>query len=108
MLQGNGAGPAGWFAISTLIIEAMREAGFGFADWSLIRKRATAFACFAFVDDTDLIHAKFDREVSRDTLLEEAQEALTLWEGLIRSTGGDLAPEKSYWYLVDVVRKNGK
>ena len=40
-------------------------------------------------------------------LIEEAQEMLYTWEGLLRSTGGALHPDKSYWYLVDVVWKNG-
>jgi hypothetical protein len=41
-------------------------------------------------------------------MLQEAQEALNLWEGLLDATGGALAPEKSYWYLVEVIRSNGK
>ncbi len=57
--------------------------------------------CFAFVDDTDLIHSCEDRKVPTEQLLTQAQEALTLWEGLIKATGGTLAPEKSYWYLID-------
>jgi hypothetical protein len=29
VLQGNGTGPAAWFAISSVLIEICREAGFG-------------------------------------------------------------------------------
>jgi hypothetical protein len=36
ILQGNGAGPAGWSAISAVIIKAMRDQGFGYSTWSLI------------------------------------------------------------------------
>ena len=64
-------------------------------------------ACFAFVDDTDLIHAADDPDVSTATLIQEAQEGLNLWSNLLHATGGHLAPEKSYWYLVQVVRKYG-
>ena len=108
ILQGNGAGPAGWSAISSVIIDEMKKAGFGYKQWSVIRKRATTIVCFAFVDDTDLIHANDDPEVSTDELIDEAQVALATWEGLIRASGGALAPEKSYWYLIEVERKRGK
>jgi hypothetical protein len=30
------------------------------------------------------------------------------WHGLLSATGGDLAPEKSYWYLVELKWKQGK
>ena len=108
MLQGNGAGPAGWFSISTIIIEELKKAGYGYHDWTLIRQRALSITCFAFVDDTDLIHVNNDPNVTTPQLIQEAQQALDTWEGLLRATGGDLAPEKSYWYLVEVVRKGGK
>jgi hypothetical protein len=41
-------------------------------------------------------------------LIAQAQEALHTWEGTLRATGGALEPSKSYWYLHEVVRKNGK
>ncbi|MCA1807666.1 MAG: hypothetical protein LC687_07455 [Actinobacteria bacterium] len=108
ILQGNGAAGAGWAAIASVLIETMRKAGFGYKDWSLIRKRAVEITCFAFVDDTDIIHVNNNPNVSTSDLISEAQEALSMWEGLIRATGGDLAPEKSYWYLLDVQHTNGK
>ena len=40
ILQGNGAGPAGWFGISTVLINLMRQNGFGYKEWTLIKKRA--------------------------------------------------------------------
>lgn len=108
VLQGNGAGPAGWASISTVLIDIMHQAGFGYHDWSLIRDRAISLCCFAFVDDTDIVHVNNDPLVSTEALIAEAQEALDLWAGLLRATGGNLAPEKSYWYLLEVTRSNGK
>ena len=108
VLQGNGAGPAGWFAIATILIEIMRAAGFGYKQWSVIRQRACHIVCFAFVDDTDLIHCNDTPGTTTEQLLEESQAALDMWSGLLAATGGALAPEKSYWYLVEVIRKNGK
>ena len=108
ILQGNGAGPAGWFAISTVLIQILKDEGYGYKEWTLIKQRAISITCFAFVDDTDLIHANNDREVPTERLIDEAQSALTLWENLLSCTGGALAPEKSYWYLVNVIPKDGK
>jgi hypothetical protein len=56
--------------------------------WTLIRQRAIAIVGFAFVDDTDLIHANHDRKKSTQQLLVEAQETLSMWEGLLHATGG--------------------
>jgi hypothetical protein len=108
ILQGSGAGQAGWASIVAVVTKAMKKEGFGYATWTLIRQRALTLACFAYVDDADLIHANNDRMVSTQQLLDQAQEALTLWEGMLHATGGALAPEKSYWYLVEVIRSKGK
>ena len=107
MLQG-GDGPAGWFSISSVLFDAMKAEGFGIREWSLIRKRVLELVGFAFVDDTDLVHTSSDPDLSTEDLIEEAQQALNTWHGLIRATGGDLAPEKGYWYLVELHWKNGK
>ncbi len=108
ILQGNGAGPAGWFAIATVLINTLKHHGFGYSQWTIIKQRAITITCFAFVDDTDLIHSNNDPEVSTPQLIEEAQQALNMWEGLLIATGGALAPEKSYWYLLEVIWKNGR
>jgi hypothetical protein len=46
--------------------------------------------------------------VTSKDLVDEAQQALLLWNGLLCATGGALAPEKGYWYLVEMVRKHGR
>jgi hypothetical protein len=106
ILEGNVAGPAGWFAISTVLIQALTDEGFGLKEWSLISQWAFSITCFAFVDDTDIIHVNNDRTVSTLALIQEAQQALHLWEDLLTPTGGALAPNKSYWYLVEVIWKD--
>ena len=60
------------------------------------------------MDDTDLIHSNDTPGTSTQQLLTEAQAGLDTWSGLLAATGGALAPEKSYWYLVEIIRKNGK
>jgi hypothetical protein len=101
--QGNGAGPAGWIAVSTPLIEMMRAEGFGFSDWMAISKRVVEFVCYSFIDDTDLVHTSPNPDArGRDVLL-EMQNVLDHWEGGIRATGGALVPEKSYYYVIDSV-----
>jgi hypothetical protein len=68
ILQGSGSGPAGWASIAAVVIKAMRDEGFGYEVWTLIRQRAIAIVGFAFVDDTDLIHANHDRKVPTQQL----------------------------------------
>ena len=57
VLQGNGAGPAGWSAVAAILIAIMKKHGFGYRQWTVIKQHAVTLPCFAFVDDTDLIHS---------------------------------------------------
>ncbi len=50
---------------------------------------------YAFVDDIDLIEtAKYLQDNSEEALL-QMQPALTLWNGMIRATRGELGLEKT-------------
>ena len=102
LIQGNGAAPAGWSAITAILVDCMRSEGYGYEAWAPISQRAMTLVCFGFVDDTDLILNNDRPGVSSEDLIHEAQLELSTWEGLISATGGALAPEKSYWYLVEV------
>ena len=101
--QGNGAGPAGWAVISTPLINMMRTAGFGFSLFTALTVSAVSFVCYAFVDDTDLVHTAKDVHTRGPEILTEMQRALDHWEGGLKATGGALVPEKSYWYLIDFI-----
>lgn len=89
LLQGNVITPPGWSAISAVLAQAMKDAGFGYSAWSAISQRAIKITCFAFVDDTDLIHS-IDQELPTDQLVAETQKVLTLWEEMLRASGGAL------------------
>ena len=102
LIQGNGAAPAAWTAITAILVDCMKSEGFGYEAWAPISQRAMTLVCFGFVDDTDLILNSSDPTATAEDLICDAQLALSTWEGLISATGGALAPEKSYWYLVDV------
>ena len=101
LVQGYGPAPVGWVAISSPLIDMMRKAGFGFKDWTSISSSVINLVCFAFVDDTDIVNTLEDGNFDYSELLRSTQEALDLWCGGLRATGGDLHPDKSFWYLVD-------
>ncbi len=51
--------------------------------------------------------------ITDDTNLEQAvalkmQQSLQLWHGLLQATGGDLVPEKCFWYLIDFKWANNR
>ena len=86
----------------------MKAAGFGYRQWTLIKQRAISIVCMAFVDDTDSLHNNPDPSVPTSQVIQEAEQQLHTWEGLLNATGGALAPDKGYWWLLEVKRKGGK
>jgi hypothetical protein len=106
--QGNGAGPAAWALLSTPIIAMMKNSGFGLSLASGISKTPLNFVCYAFVDDTDIIHTARHIDTPGEDILEEVQSCVDHWEGGSAATGAAMqAKDKSYWYLIDF-EWNGK
>ena len=102
--QGNGAGPAIWSIISSTVFFSLRTQGLGVQFTSPLTKQVFDLCGFAYVDDSDLI-------VTGESAVKVAhnmQNSLSAWEGLIKPTGGVMAPEKSWWYLIDFDWTNGK
>ena len=95
ILQGNGAGPARWFVIGSVLLLLMHAAGSGYHEWTVIRKRALHIVSFTFVDDMDLVHANNSPDTSMANLIDKAQVMVLRWHGLLRATGSDLALEKA-------------
>ncbi len=79
--QSNGCGPAGWAAVSTPIINMMRTAGYGFQMITALLVTLIAFVCYAFVDDTDVVHTAKDVNTTGEEILKEMQEVVDHWEG---------------------------
>ena len=98
--QGNGAGPAIWLVITIPLINMLRRRGYGFQSISPITHHRCHLACFTYVDDTDTIHAPVGHSTYQQ-VTSGLQEAINIWAGGLRATGGTLSPEKSYWYLID-------
>ena len=106
LLQGNGVAGTGWAAISTVMVNVMKSYGFGFKDWNAISRKAIDLVSFQFVDDTTLVHSLNSNTATGAQVMAQLQSVLSTWEGTLRATGGALAPEKSYWYLIDWEWKN--
>ena len=58
--QGNGVSPTIWLAISAVLMHLLAAMGFGMTIMMAISTLAISATCFAFVDDTDLVHAAPD------------------------------------------------
>ena len=63
---------------------------------------------FYFIDDTDQIHTSRYPGETAIPIAEQMQLAVDEWEGGIRASGGALDPDKSHWYLIDFLWKDGK
>jgi hypothetical protein len=74
--QGNGAGPATWAVIRTVITAAMATHGHGFNVMSATSCALVSFVCHAFVDDADVIHAAPSVAASRAEVIVEMQGVL--------------------------------
>ena len=89
--------------VSTPLIAAMmRTANFGFKLVSALSLMAIHLVCYAFVDDTDVVHTCTDPNPSY-LLIQEMQDVVDHWEGGLRATGGGLRADKSYlvtWNLM--------
>jgi exonuclease III len=108
LLQGNGASGAGFTAVATVMVEAMRSAGYGFSTLSAISQAVFQLVGFQFVDDTTLCHSSSAPQASGAQVLAEVQEVLDTWNGLLRTCGGALSPQKSYWWMLDYKWLGGK
>lgn len=100
--QGNGCGPAGWTAVSAPLIRMMQTAGYGLKILTALSIVSISFVCYAFVDDTDLVHTQ-DTHTTGEVILGEMQSVVDHWEGGPRTTGGALVPSKSYWNLINFI-----
>ena len=103
--QGNGCGPAGWAAVSAPIINMMKVAGYGFQILMAMTVVCVSFVCYAFVDDTDVVHCGASVYTEGATIVRDMRRVVQHWEGSLWATGGALRVDKSYWYLIDFVWK---
>ena len=83
--QGNGAGPIIWAVVSSLLLQILREDGYGTHFEMALTNKLIRLVGYAFVDNTDLIQMAKPVQVF-DDVFTNMQEGLNLWEGLIKNT----------------------
>ena len=100
LCQGNGAAPASWLVLSSMLVRILKQLGYGTKVESPVTHVFLDIMGVLYVDDTDLMI--MDQCLSSPCdLWQECQEATTVWGKLLIATGGALKPEKCFYYLVD-------
>ena len=96
ILQGNASGPMIWSVLSSVIFKILHDKGFGVEFCSTVSKQLFLVVSFLYVEDCDLIQSGEDP-------LTVARSMQRQWGDLMEVTGGALASDKTYWYLVEFV-----
>lgn len=108
ILQGNGAGPAFWYAVSILLVLLLHTKGHGAKYRSALALQTTILAGLLFVDDTDLVaYGESSATRAADVVVALQATVLTWQQGLV-TTGGSLKPAKCSWSLLAYWFKAGK
>ena len=93
-LQGNGTAGTVWTTVSSVIIHTMKSLGFGYHTCTAITAETIHLRCFAFVDNTDLVHSGSPNLKSASQVHTEMQNVSDHWDGLLQATGGALKKAK--------------
>lgn len=106
--QGNGAGPAVWLAISSVLVGILKAK----TPCNPIRGALSAagllLLAMIFVDDTDLLLFDPPHSQRPSNILQRLQALIHLWQGLLHASGGSLGADKCSWCLVDFKWQAGK
>jgi hypothetical protein len=107
LCQGNGAAPACWLVLSSLMMRVYRK-GEHVSTMALpVSGTPIKFMGEIFVDNTDLLTMLQD-VFSVTEILPIAQANLDKWASLLIATGGALNPSKCYWYMISYKCRNGE
>lgn len=98
--QGNGAGPIIWAAVSSPLLEALRNQGFGTHFLTATSGSLLRFCGYMFVDDMDLAQTGNTVEETPGQVGERMQQNINMWEGLVNVSGGALNIQKCAWWLI--------
>lgn len=100
LTQGSGASPAAWTALRTIIVSVYKSCGYGAfftLAWSGL---VFCIAALLYVDDTDLLHMSRTKCLPEAAFVANIQCTTYYWAKLMQAIGGNLKPEKCYWYLL--------
>ena len=93
-----------WTVISSPLIEMVRNERRGVKLTSAITRQRTEIIRTAYVDNVDLIEMNEDKQMSIENQYDpgqDLQDLLKIWDNALRTTGGGLSPEKSFWKTSD-------
>lgn len=105
--QGNGAGPTIWAIVSSPVLDMLRESGCLCTFRMALTGEEVKFVGYAFVDDTDKVVTSPSPTATYKEVAELLQKSADTWEGGIRATGGAIGPDKSHYYLLEFIWKEG-
>ena len=97
MCQGNGAAPAAWAVISITIVGAHKRQGHGGFFVCPVSKITGTLAAVIFVDDTDLLHIRMEKDETAGEAHAALQESIMSWGQLLIASGGAFKPIKCFF-----------
>jgi hypothetical protein len=107
LCQGSGASPAGWAVVSICIFNAHKKKGHGAHFVCPITKLKSHIAGVMYIDDTNLIHFRMDKQEDTLDTLYGLQEAIVSWGKLLLASSGALKPAKCFYHLISFGFKGG-
>jgi hypothetical protein len=105
--QGNGTGPGIWAVVSTPVFNLLRQQGYGATFELAISGGDVKLMGFAFVDDSDIIQTAASLDETSIELNAKAQAAVDTFVEGMRATGGQVRPDKCWWYQIEFVWTQG-
>jgi hypothetical protein len=94
LVQGSGAAPAAWTAVSTAIVDTYKRKGLGASLHAGHKNTNLDIAALLYVDDTDLLHKPAQQPIAENELVKYTQQATHYWAKLLQATGGNLKTTK--------------
>ena len=94
--QGNGMAGQGFTALSSPLLDICKEKGYGADFPELLSGEVHCIAGTMFVDDFDAMITPKAGEGNQQ-FVQRTQEYISLWNNLLRATGGALEPTKTHW-----------
>ena len=106
MGQGNGASPAVWLLISSLLINMMKQKNIRINLPGTISSDILSYVALLFVDDGDFPTIALQGNKMED-VIKQHQKTVTIWSQYLKVTGGSLSSQKFYWYPIQWEWNNG-
>jgi len=106
--QGNGAGPALWLAVSITLVNLLRSHGHLATFQSPISGQSISITGLLYVDDCDLVAYSPPHPMGPVSTIGKLQRNVTLWQGSLRATGGNLSLKKCTWSILAMHKQGHK